>query len=48
MEKSQEITSEFIHAIKKNYESIRKLIQDDSAMEQICFQNAYELFGFWK
>jgi predicted TIM-barrel fold metal-dependent hydrolase len=37
-----------VPGIKKNYEAIEKLIQDDGAMELIGFKNAHELFGFWK
>lgn len=37
-----------VPGIKKNYEQLRTLIDDDRAMERISFQNAYELFGFWK
>lgn len=34
--------------IRKNYEQVNDLLKDDSAMELIGFQNAYDLFGFWK
>jgi GNAT superfamily N-acetyltransferase len=34
--------------IRKNYAAVRELIRDDAAMELIGFQNAYDLFGFWK
>ncbi len=27
---------------------MKNLIRDDAAMELIGFQNAYNLFGFWK
>jgi uncharacterized protein len=37
-----------VPGIRKNYEAIEKLMQDDNAMELIGFKNAYELFGFWK
>lgn len=37
-----------VPGIKKNYEEARELIKDDTAMELIGFQNAYNLFGFWK
>jgi predicted TIM-barrel fold metal-dependent hydrolase len=34
--------------IRKNYEAIERLMEDNDAMELIGFKNAYELFGFWK
>ena len=37
-----------VPGIRKNYEQVKNLIQDDAAMELIGFQNAYDLFGFWK
>jgi len=37
-----------VPGIRKNYEQVKNLIQDDGAMELIGFQNAYDLFGFWK
>jgi len=37
-----------VSGIKKNYEAIKRLIKDESAIELIGFRNAYELFGFWK
>jgi len=37
-----------VPGIRKNYEQVKDLIQDDAAMELIGFQNAYDLFGFWK
>ena len=37
-----------VPGIKKNYEAIKQLMRDDVAMERIGFQNAYDLFGFWK
>lgn len=37
-----------VPGIRKNYEEVRGLIKDDAAMELIGFQNAYDLFGFWK
>lgn len=37
-----------VPGIRKNYEQVKDLIKDDSVMELICFQNAHDLFGFWK
>ncbi len=37
-----------LQGIRKNYEAVRELIRDDAVMELIRFQNAYDLFGFWK
>lgn len=37
-----------VPGIRKNYAAVRELIRDDAAMELIGFQNAYDLFGFWK
>ena len=37
-----------VPGIIKNYDTIKELIQDNGAMERIGFQNAYDLFGFWK
>ncbi len=37
-----------VPGIRKNYDAIRELLQNDAAMERIGFQNAYDLFGFWK
>jgi hypothetical protein len=37
-----------VPGIRKNYDQVKDLIQDDAAMELIGFQNAYDLFGFWK
>ncbi len=37
-----------VPGIKKNHDTIKELIQDNGAMERIGFQNAYDLFGFWK
>ncbi len=37
-----------VPGIQKNFDALQKLIRDDAAMELICFQNAYDLFGFWK
>ncbi|MFC1534188.1 amidohydrolase family protein [Thermodesulfobacteriota bacterium] len=36
-----------VPGIKKNYDAIKQLIQDNSAMDLIGFKNAYDLFGFW-
>jgi len=37
-----------VPGIRKNYETIRGLLKDDGMMRLIGFENAYELFGFWK
>ncbi|OPX98167.1 MAG: Acetyltransferase (GNAT) family protein [Syntrophorhabdus sp. PtaB.Bin006] len=37
-----------VPGIMKNYSEVRDLIRDDAAMDLIGFQNAYDLFGFWK
>jgi len=37
-----------VPGIMKNYNEVRDLIRDDTAMDLIGFQNAYDLFGFWK
>ena len=34
--------------IKKNYDALAQLLKDDEALHKIGFQNAYDLFGFWK
>ena len=37
-----------VPGIRKNYDAIKLLLQDDAAMERVGFKNAYDLFGFWK
>jgi len=37
-----------VPGIRKNYDIMRELIQDEEIIESIGFQNAYDLFGFWK
>lgn len=37
-----------VPGIKKNFDTIKMIINDDSVMELIGFRNACELFGFWK
>jgi len=37
-----------VPGIRKNYDVIRYLVGDEKAMSRIGFQNAYDLFGFWK
>jgi hypothetical protein len=37
-----------VPGIVKNVNKLRELVKDDGVMEMICFQNAYNLFGFWK
>ncbi len=37
-----------VPGIKKNFDALSQLMQDDAIMERIGFQNAYDLFGFWK
>jgi len=36
-----------VPGIRKNYDALKGLIQDDAALEQICYKNACDLFGFW-
>ena len=36
-----------VPGIKKNYDVLRRLLQDDGVLERIGYQNARELFGFW-
>ena len=37
-----------VPGIRKNYDVIYYLVGDEKAMSRIGFQNAYDLFGFWK
>jgi len=37
-----------VPGIRKNFEAVSKLVNDDGMMQLIGFQNAYDLFGFWK
>ncbi len=37
-----------VPGIRKNYQKIDELIKDEEAFRNISFQNAYDLFGFWK
>ena len=37
-----------VPGIRKNYDALKGLIQDDAALEQICYKNACDLFGFWQ
>jgi len=37
-----------VPGIRKNFDALSQLMQDDVIMERIGFQNAYDLFGFWK
>lgn len=37
-----------VPGIRKNFEAIGSLVQDDELMDLIGFRNAYDLFGFWK
>jgi len=37
-----------VPGIRKNFETIRTLVRDDAIMRLIGYDNAYELFGFWK
>jgi predicted TIM-barrel fold metal-dependent hydrolase/N-acetylglutamate synthase-like GNAT family acetyltransferase len=37
-----------VPGIRSNYEAINRLINDPDSMRLIGFQNAYDLFGFWK
>jgi GNAT superfamily N-acetyltransferase len=37
-----------VPGIQKNYDAVSDLIRDTRAMENIGFNNAYDLFGFWK
>ena len=37
-----------VPGITKNYDVLASLVADEEAMHRIGFQNAYDLFGFWK
>ena len=37
-----------VPGIRKNYEALKGLIQDDAVVERICYRNACDLFGFWQ
>jgi predicted TIM-barrel fold metal-dependent hydrolase/GNAT superfamily N-acetyltransferase len=37
-----------VPGIRKNYQAIGKLLENDEVMANIGFRNAYDLFGFWK
>jgi GNAT superfamily N-acetyltransferase len=37
-----------VPGIKKNYRALVDLAKDDDVVKRIAFQNAYDLFGFWK
>ncbi len=37
-----------VPGVRKNFDALSQLLQDDAIMERIGFQNAYDLFGFWK
>jgi predicted TIM-barrel fold metal-dependent hydrolase len=37
-----------VPGIRSNFEAISRLIKDPDIMQLIGFQNAYDLFGFWK
>ena len=37
-----------VPGIRKNYDALKGLIQDDAVLEQICYKNACDLFGFWE
>jgi predicted TIM-barrel fold metal-dependent hydrolase/ribosomal protein S18 acetylase RimI-like enzyme len=37
-----------VPGIRKNFETMSSLINDKDIMQLIGFQNAYDLFGFWK
>jgi predicted TIM-barrel fold metal-dependent hydrolase len=37
-----------VPGIRKNFNAIKELVQDDKVMERIAFKNAVELFGFWE
>ena len=36
-----------VPGIRKNYDALKELLKDDTALERIGFQNACDLFGFW-
>jgi ribosomal protein S18 acetylase RimI-like enzyme len=37
-----------VPGIRKNCRAIARLVADEEALQNISFQNAYDLFGFWK
>jgi hypothetical protein len=37
-----------VPGIRKNYEALKKILEDDEALELIGFRNAYNRFNFWK
>lgn len=37
-----------VPGIRRNFEAIARLLNDEKAAGNIAFQNAYDLFGFWK
>ncbi|MFC1580795.1 amidohydrolase family protein [Thermodesulfobacteriota bacterium] len=37
-----------VPGIRKNYDALKGLIQDEAVLEQICYKNAFDLFGFWQ
>jgi ribosomal protein S18 acetylase RimI-like enzyme len=37
-----------VPGIRKNFEAIRSLLHDAGIMQLVGYQNAYDLFGFWK
>ena len=37
-----------VPGIRKNFDVLSRLIEDDDALERIAFRNAYDLYGFWK
>jgi uncharacterized protein len=37
-----------VPGIRKNYDAIRQLLQDDVVMENLLFKNACDLFRFWQ
>ncbi len=37
-----------VPGIRKNYDVLAKLVKNDEVLDRVRFQNAYDLFGFWK
>ena len=37
-----------VPGIAQNFETMSRLIKDKEIMQLVGFQNAYDLFGFWK
>jgi uncharacterized protein len=37
-----------VPGIRKNFETVARLLKDEAIMELIGFKNAFDLFGFWK